>query len=58
VVKVYLPKEFEPAFVILEKRLGMKKSEVLRIAFMDYMKDLDLLSDLAHGKKGVVKERK
>ena len=45
VVKVYLSKELEPLMLRVEKKLGVGRSELLRIALMDYLKDLDLFKE-------------
>jgi len=50
VVRVYLTPQQKR---ILEKicySLGMDESEVLRIAFMEYAKELSLVTEKVHGK--------
>ena len=43
VIQVYVPKEAEPLILRLEKELGLSRSDIFFIAFMDYVKEIGLL---------------
>ena len=51
VVKVVLSKEQREMLVELATRLGTSESEALRLALMDYVKELSLMSEALHRKK-------
>ncbi len=54
VVKVVLSKEQREILSELAKRLGSSESEILRIAFMDYAKELSMVKESLHrGKNNV-----
>lgn len=57
VVKVYLSKELEPLMLRVEKKLGVGRSELLRIALMDYLKDLDLFKEAVSSSSGKCVDR-
>jgi hypothetical protein len=48
VVKVVLSKEQKEILDELARRLGTSESETLRMAFMDYAKELSLMSERIH----------
>jgi hypothetical protein len=48
VVKVVLSKEQRAILSELARRLGTSESETLRMALMDYAKELNLLSESIH----------
>lgn len=43
VIQVYVPKEVEPFILRLEKELGLSRSDIFFIAFMSYLKEIELL---------------
>ena len=45
IVKVVLSKEQKEILDDLARRLGTSESETLRMAFMDYAKDLNLIAE-------------
>ena len=47
-VKVWLSKEQHAILSELERRLGASESEILRMALMDYAKELSLVSEGIH----------
>jgi len=49
VVKVYLSPKQKKVLEKICKRLGMDESEVLRQAFMEYAKAINLISEAVHG---------
>lgn len=52
IAKVVLSKEQKEILTELSKRLGTSESETMRIALMDYLKDLDLIAEaVQHGAK-------
>jgi hypothetical protein len=51
VVKVVLSKEQREILVVLATRLGTSESEAVRLALMDYVKELSLMSEALHKKK-------
>jgi len=48
IVKVVLSKEQKEILDELARRLGTSESETLRMAFMDYAKELSLVSERIH----------
>ena len=50
VVKVVLSKEQRELLTVLATRLGTSDSEALRLALMDYVKELSLMSESMHKK--------
>ncbi|PMB75584.1 MAG: hypothetical protein C0193_00525 [Candidatus Bathyarchaeota archaeon] len=48
--KVYLSKEQELILERICRNLGLKESEVLRYAFMEYAEKLNLISERVHGR--------
>jgi predicted DNA-binding protein len=53
VVKVVLSKEQRELLTALAARLGTSESEALRLALMDYVKEVSLMSEALHRKKKV-----
>ncbi len=51
VVKVVLSKEQREILLELSTRLGTSESESMRMALMDYVKELSLMSETLHRKK-------
>jgi hypothetical protein len=51
VVRVVLSKEQREILTTLATRLGTSDSEALRMAFMDYVKELSLMSESLHKKR-------
>ncbi len=51
VVKVVLSKEQREILTELSVRLGMSESEALRLALMDYVKELSLMAETIHKNK-------
>ncbi|MCW4029515.1 MAG: hypothetical protein NWE92_07700 [Candidatus Bathyarchaeota archaeon] len=51
VVKVVLSKEQREILCELSTRLGTSESEAMRMALMDYVKQLSLMSEALHRKK-------
>ena len=50
-VKVVLSKEQREILIELATRLGTSESEALRLALMDYVKELSLMSESLHRKR-------
>jgi hypothetical protein len=50
IVKVVLSKEQRQILDELARRLGTSESETLRMAFMDYAKELSLVMEVIHRK--------
>jgi hypothetical protein len=48
VVKVVLSKEQKLILDEMARRLGSSESEMLRVALMDYAKDLNLVAEVVH----------
>jgi hypothetical protein len=48
VVKVVLSKEQREILIELARRLGTSESETLRMALMDYVKELSLMKESLH----------
>ncbi len=48
VVKVVLSKEQREILLVLSSRLGTSESEAMRLALMDYVKELSLMSETMH----------
>ena len=48
VVKVVLSKEQKAILTELARRLGTSESETLRMALMDYVKELSLMKETLH----------
>ena len=48
VVKVWLSVEQREILVELARRLGASESEILRLALMDYAKELSLVKETLH----------
>jgi predicted nucleic acid-binding protein len=57
VVKVVLSKEQREILTQLSTRLGTSESEAMRMALMDYVKQLSLMSEALHRKKGFQGEK-
>jgi hypothetical protein len=51
VVRVVMSKEQKEILDELARRLGTSQSETLRIAFMDYAKELSLMKERIHREK-------
>jgi hypothetical protein len=51
VVKVVLSKEQRAILTELARRLGTSESETLRMALMDYVKELSLMKESIHRNK-------
>jgi predicted transcriptional regulator len=54
VVKVVLSKEQKAILTELARRLGTSESETLRMALMDYVKELSLMKESIHRGKNQV----
>jgi len=48
VVKVVLSREQREILCVLSSRLGTSESEAMRLALMDYVKELSLMSETLH----------
>ncbi len=48
VAKVVLSKEQKEILLELSKRLGTSESEAMRMALMDYVKELGLITEMLH----------
>ncbi|MFA5365987.1 MAG: hypothetical protein WC325_12460 [Candidatus Bathyarchaeia archaeon] len=48
VVKVWLSNEQREILIELARRLGTSESDALRLAFMDYAKELSLMKESLH----------
>ncbi len=55
VVKLVLSKEQRDILSELSTRLGLSESEALRLALMDYVKELSLMSETLHRNKNQFK---
>lgn len=55
VVKVVLSKEQKLMLDEMARRLGDSESEMLRVAFMDYAKDLRLVAEVVHKEQLLLK---
>ncbi len=51
IVKVVLSKEQKEILSELARRLGMSESEMLRMALMDYAKELSIVKESIHQEK-------
>jgi hypothetical protein len=56
VVKVVLSKEQREILTELSTRLGTSESEAVRMALMDYVKELSLMKETLHRNKNQFKE--
>ncbi len=56
VVKVVLSKEQRGILCELSSRLGTSESETMRMALMDYVKELSLMSETIHRSRLPLKE--
>jgi hypothetical protein len=56
VVKVVLSKEQREILMELSTRLGTSESESMRMALMDYVKELSLMSETLHRKRSPNRE--
>ena len=56
VVKVVLSKQQKEILGELSSRLGTSESETMRMALMDYVKELSLMSETLHRKRKKVEE--
>jgi len=54
VVRVVLSKEQKEILNELARRLGASESEILRLAFMDYAKELSLVKESIHRGKNQI----
>jgi len=54
VVKVLLSKEQKEILIELARRLGTSESETLRMALMDYAKELSLMKETIHRGKNQI----
>jgi len=50
IVKVVLSKEQKEILEKIAKKLGISESETMRMAFMEYAKELSLITEKVHGK--------
>lgn len=48
-VKVYIPVELKPILAKLVDRLGLTESEVMRLAFLEYAKEVGLVKERVLG---------
>jgi hypothetical protein len=48
IVKVVLSKEQREILAVLARRLGASESETMRMALMDYAKELSLVKEIIH----------
>jgi hypothetical protein len=55
VVKVVLSKEQKLILDEMARRLGSSESEMLRVALMDYAKDLNLVAEVVHKERLLLK---
>ena len=55
VVKVVLSKEQKSILVEMARRLGASESEMLRTALMDYAKDINLVAEVVHKERLLLK---
>jgi hypothetical protein len=56
VVKVVLSKEQRAILTELSTRLGTSESETMRMALMDYVKELSLMSETLHRNRNPLRE--
>jgi hypothetical protein len=56
VVKVVLSREQREILITLCSRLGTSESEAMRMALMDYVKELSLMSETLHKSKKQFKD--
>ena len=56
VVKVVLSKEQREILIELSTRLGTSESEAVRMALMDYVKSVSLMTETLHRRKSNVKD--
>jgi hypothetical protein len=56
VVKVVLSKEQRAILTELSTRLGTSESEAMRMALMDYVKELSLMSETLHRNRNQLRE--
>ncbi len=56
VVRVILSKEQKEMLIALKTRLGTSESETLRLALMNYAKDVDMIKELMQEKSREEKE--
>ena len=56
VVKVVLSKEQREILVVLSTRLGTSASEAMRMALMDYVKEVSLMKETLHRSKNQFKD--
>ena len=54
IVRVVLSKEQKEILCELARRLGTSESETLRMAFMDYAKELSLVKESLHKRKNPI----
>lgn len=45
-VKVYISKEMETHLLNVGRRLGLSESEVLRLSFLEFMKEIGMMKEL------------
>lgn len=57
VVRVVLSKEQRGILSELCLRLGVSESEAMRMALMDYVKELSLMTETIHRSKSLLKEK-
>jgi hypothetical protein len=55
VVKVVLSKEQKLILDEMARRLGSSESEMLRVALMDYAKDINLVAEVVHKERVLLK---
>jgi len=58
IVKVVLSREQKEILVELARRLGISESETLRMALMDYAKELSLVRERVHGTRSQFSDSK
>lgn len=56
VVKVVLSKQQREILCELSTRLGTSESEAMRLALMDYVKELSLMAETLHRRRGPEKD--
>lgn len=57
VAKVVLSRQQKEILTILSTRLGISESETLRMALMDYAKELNIINETLHHKKQSKEEK-
>jgi hypothetical protein len=57
IAKVVLSKQQKEILTILSTRLGISESETLRMALMDYAKELNIINETLHHKKQCKEEK-